>query len=180
MTPSEYIQLKAFARVDGLMLALLWVASFGCYIAGFSNPSWSLVAMLLAVSTPVVAFVRLRNYRDYGREGFISLSRAWVFVILMFFYAAILFALAQYVYFAYMDNGYFVTAMTKMMSTPEAAQMMKQYEGMTEAVGEGLQSLRAMRPIDLALQVLSTNIMIGIVVGFPIALFGKRSVVKAS
>ena len=38
MTPAEYIQLKAFARQDGALLALLLVVVFLLYIIGLSNP----------------------------------------------------------------------------------------------------------------------------------------------
>ena len=37
MTAPEYIQLKAYARQDGFFLALLWTASFACYILGITN-----------------------------------------------------------------------------------------------------------------------------------------------
>ena len=47
MTPQEYTQLKAFARQDGVLLALLWIGGFACYILGLSNPMLGLAAMVL-------------------------------------------------------------------------------------------------------------------------------------
>ena len=180
MTPAEYIQLKAFARQDGALLSLLWMSSFGCYIVGLSHPDYSIVAIGLALLSPLFAALRLRKFRDYGRECIISLMRGWFFITLMFFYAGLLFAIVQYIYFAYYDNGFLIDAFTRMMATPEAGQMMEQY-GMTEQLNESLHELQQMRPIDLSLNVLTTNIISGIVLGLPIAaIMQRRKQTKAS
>ena len=95
MTPAEYIQLKAFARVDGALLAVLWVASFACYVAGIANPVYSMMAMMLMVATPFFVAFRLGKFRDKGLNGIISLPRGWGYSVYVFFYAAILMAVAQ-------------------------------------------------------------------------------------
>ena len=72
MTPIEYVQLKAFARQDGALLALLWVATFLLYIIGVSNQLLGLAAFFLMCYTPFFVGERLGKFRDYGREGVIS------------------------------------------------------------------------------------------------------------
>ena len=106
MTPAEYMQLKAYARVDGALLAVLWVASFACYVAGIANPLFGTMALLLMVATPFFVARRLGHFRDEGRDGVISLARGWGYSVYVFFYAAVLMAVAQYVYFAFIDQGY--------------------------------------------------------------------------
>lgn len=173
MTPPEYIQLKAFARQDGALLSLLWTGSFCCYILGLGSPFYSMLAIALMVATPFFVMRRLRYFRDYGREGIISLMRGWAFVILMFFYAGLLFAVVQYAYFAFLDNGFLLETFTRMTSTPEAEQAIRQF-GMGEQLSESLRQLGQMRPIDLSLNMLTTNIMLGIVLGLPIAAIMKK------
>ena len=168
MTPEEYIQLKAFARIDGFLLSLFWVSSFVCYIVGLSNPSWSLFGALLALGSPFFASRRLRVFRDDVRDGVISFSRAWGYICLVFFYSAVIFALVQFAYFTYLDNGYLIHAMNSMMDTPETQQIINQY-GMAETMNEAVSQLRQMRPIDMAINILTTNIMMGVIVGIPIA-----------
>ncbi|MBR1933305.1 MAG: DUF4199 domain-containing protein [Prevotella sp.] len=175
MTPAEYVQLKAFARIDGLFLALLWLASFACYIVGLSSPLWAMGALLLAFVTPFFVAQRLRLFRDVAREGAISFRRGWGYVVLVFFYAGVLFAMAQYAYFAYMDQGYLLHSLQSMMESPEAREMMTQ-SGMQDAMKDSLSQLQAMRPIDLALNILTTNIMAGILLGLPIAAVVKQGV----
>ena len=176
MTAPEYIQLKAFARIDGALLSLLWVSSFFLYIIGLASPHYGVAAMALAVLTPFFAGSRLRRFRDNGLEGTISFLRAWAYVILMFFYGGLLFALVQWAYFTYMDHGYLVKAITQMMAEAETTEALLQL-GMGESLNESMQMLAQMRPIDLSLNILSTNIMIGIALGMPIAaLMRKRGV----
>ena len=177
MTSVEYVQLKAFARVDGVLLALLWAGSFACYLIGLSNPSWSATALLMAVSTPLFAAWRLRSFRNTVLNGGISFLRGWFFVVLLFFYAGLLFAIAQYGYLAYMDHGYLMRMLQQMLESPESQQLIVQY-GMGDMMNESVQQLLAMRPIDLVLNMLTTNIMMGFIMGMPIAALMMKKVKK--
>ena len=93
---------------------------------------------------------------------------------MVFFYGGVLFALAQYLYFAFMDNGYLLSQFSKMVTSEEAQQMLKQY-GMTEMMTESLKELANIRPIDYALNMLTINITLGFVLGVPISLIMQRT-----
>ena len=144
-------------------MALLWIGSFGCYIAGLGHPIYGMIAVMLAVATPFFAARRLRHFRDFGLEGIISMRRGW----------GLLLAIAQYAYFAFLDHGFLMDTIEKMLHSPETEQMLKQ-AGMKESIEENLAQLQAMRPIDIALNVLTTNILIGMVLGLPIAASMRR------
>ena len=177
MTAPEYIQLKAFARQDGALLALLWVGAFLLYIIGIQNQLLGLAAIMMMVYTPFFVGERLGKFRDYGREGLISFRRGYAYTVFVFFYGGVLFAIAQYLYFAFMDNGYLLSQFSKMVSSEEAQQMLQQY-GMTEMMNESLKEMADIRPIDYALNMLTINISLGFVLGVPISLVMQRSVVK--
>ena len=177
MTASEYIQLKAYARQDGFFLALLWIASFASYIMGFSNQTLAMAAMLMALTSPFFVANRLRKFRDEGREGVISFGRSYAYTIFVFFYGAVLLAVAQYLYFAYMDNGYLVSSFAKMMNTDEGRMVLEQY-GMTKVVDDSLAEMAATRPIDSALNILTINISLGFILGVPIGLIMQRRIKK--
>ena len=174
MTPSEYIQLKAFARQDGALLAILWVAAFLLYIIGVSNSILGLAAVMLMLYTPFFVGERLGKFRDYGRAVLISFRRGYAYTIFVFFYGGVLFAIAQYLYFAYMDNGFLLSQFSQMVTTEEAQQMLRQY-GMTQMVDESLQEMASIRPIDYALNMLTINISLGFILGIPISLVMQRS-----
>ncbi len=178
MTPAEYVQLKAFARQDGAYLSVLWIASFASYIMGINHPWYSVAALFLMVVTPFFVGRRLRRFRDEDRDGVISLLRGWAYAILVFFYAGILLAVVQYVYFAFIDHGYLVSSFMSAMSSTEGKQMIEMY-GMQQTMEESLDMMAKMRPIDYALNILTVNISIGIVMGLPIAALMQRSVAHA-
>ncbi len=177
MTAPEYIQLKAFARQDGALLALLWMATFLLYIIGVQNQMLGLAAVLLMVYTPFFVGERLGKFRDYGREGIISFRRAYAYTVFVFFYGGVLFAVAQYVYFAFMDNGYLLSQFSKMVTSEETQKMLQQY-GMTEMMNESLKEMSNIRPIDYALNMLTVNISVGFILGVPISLIMQRNTVK--
>ena len=175
MTAPEYMQLKAYARQDGFFLSLLWIASFVFYVMGITNDMLGLAAMMLAVMTPFFVAGRLRKFRDEGRDGVISFRRSYAYTVLVFFYGAVLLAVAQFVYFAYIDKGYLVNAFSKIMTSTEGKTILQQY-GMTEVMNQSLSELAAIRPIDFALNILTVNIMLGFILGIPIGLASFRAV----
>ena len=144
---------------------------------GMSNQILGLAAVILMLYTPFFVGARLGKFRDYGREGLISFRRGYAYTVLVFFYGGVLFAVAQYLYFAFMDQGFLVSQFSKMMNTDEARQMLQQY-GMAEMMDESLQQMTATRPIDYALNMLTINISLGFILGIPISLLKQRSVAK--
>ena len=178
ITSSEYIQLKAFARQDGVLLALLWVITSTLYIIGMTNQLIGMAATMLIIYTPFFVGSRLRKFRDYGREGLISFRRGYAYTVFVFFYGSVLFALAMYLYLAFMDDGYLMSQMSKVLTSEEARQVLQQY-GMTDMMNESLSQMAQIRPIDYALDMLTVNIMLGFILGVPISLIMQRTVLKS-
>jgi hypothetical protein len=179
MKPIEFYQLKAFAKQDGALLALLWLAALYCYIQGLTNPLLGLVALVLIVISPFYAASRLRHFRDYGREGSISFGRGYVYMVLTFFYAGLLMAAVLYAYFAFIDKGYLAGKFTEMMNSTEGQQALQAY-GMADQMKEALREMSELRPIDYALNMLTFNIMTGMLLGLPIAAFMQRQVANSN
>lgn len=175
MTPEEYIQLKAFARQDGALLSLLWIGSFACYIKGLSSPTLAFAALLLMTLSPFFAASRLRHFRDYAREGFITFKRGYAYTVMSFFYAGLLMAMAIYVYFEFMDHGYLLGMYSSVMDSEEGKRVLEM-SGMKEQMMQGLQDLYEMRPIDYAVNMLTAIITAGFVLGLPIAALLQRKV----
>ena len=173
MTTPEYIQLRAFARVDGLKLFGLWLMSFVCYLYGLRMAGLGLVAMILAFMTPFLSYRLLRRFRDEGLNGVISFGRGWLYVVFQFFYAGLLFAIIQFLYFTFLDKGYFMDALSEMFSAAESQEAMK-LMGLGGSIDEALEMYKSMRPIDLALNILMSNMLVGMLLGVPIAAFAKR------
>ncbi|MBQ8456858.1 MAG: DUF4199 domain-containing protein [Prevotella sp.] len=178
MTPQEYVQLKAFARQDGVLLALLLIGGFALYISGLTNPILGVMAMIVILSSPFYAASRLRHFRDYGREGIISFSRSYAYTILLFFYAGVLLAIAVYLYFAFLDKGFLLSKMMEILQSPEGKQAIQTY-GLGAQMDENIRFISEMRPIDFALNILTINIISGIMLGIPIAAITQRTIAKS-
>ena len=178
MTPAEYIQLKAFARQDGALLALLWISASLLYLVGLSNSILGMAAVMLLIYTPFFVGGRLRHFRDYGREGIISFARSYAYTILIFFYAGVLLALVIYLYFAFMDKGMLVGKIIEILQSPEGKQTIQAY-GMGDQIQANIDYLAGMRPIDYALNMLTINILSGLFLGIPIAAIMQRATVQS-
>lgn len=174
MTPQEYVQLKAFARQDGALLSLIWIGALACYVMGFSNPVLLMIALLLMVATPFFVGTRLRHFREVGREGRISFGLGYAYCILTFFYGGLLLAGATFVYFAFIDKGYLITQVSTMFHSAEGKQAL-QLSGMQHEIEESLRVMSELRPIDYALNLLTSCILQGFFWGLLIALVMRRS-----
>lgn len=167
-TREEYEQLKAYARTDGALVGGLWILSFAFFIGEFYNPILGFISLIVGAYSLVFASMRLRRYRDTALEGVISFRRALFYSMMVYFYAALLMAAAQFVYFQFIDQGFMLSKYAEITSTPEFKTMLSAY-GMKVA----MDNLAALRPIDIALQFLTTNIILGFMVSLPIAAMMK-------
>ena len=100
----EFEQLHAFARVDGVLIAGLWILSFACFIGNFVNPLFAMGALGFGAFSLVFATLRVKRFRDEVRDGFISFRRALGYSMLQYLHAALLFAAAQFIYFQFIPS----------------------------------------------------------------------------
>lgn len=172
INPNEFVQLKAFARQDGTFLGLIWIVSFACYVGEFHYSPLGMLAMILAVISPFFVIMRLKKFRDNVRNGVISFRRALWYCIFSFLYASLLFAIIQYLYFAFIDKGFLVQQYEAMMSTSEAKQVMNIYKIANE-MEDGISAFARLTPIEKALNFLTMNLTVGAILSFPIAAIMK-------
>lgn len=178
MTAMDYSRLKAYARIDGALVALTWTASFGFYVAGMATPALMLVALLIGVVSLFITGKRLCLYRDGVCDGLLSFRRGYLYAALTFLYAALLFAVAQFAYLQFLDNGFFASSLMAMTSKPDMKQAIKA-SGMEQAFNEAVNTMLTVRPIDYALNYFTTNILLGLILALPIAGVASRSQAKA-
>ncbi|MDY6130203.1 MAG: DUF4199 domain-containing protein [Prevotella sp.] len=171
----NFEQVQAFARIDGALMAALWVASFACFIGNFSYPLLGTVGFFIGGASLVYNTLRLKNFRDHVLEGIISFRKAFSYSLLTYLYASLLFAVGQYVYFQFIDNGFLVSRYTAIMSMDEFKQMMSVY-GMTASdMQMVIGNLTQLRPIEIVFQFFTMNVLMGVFITPPVALIMKRT-----
>lgn len=168
-TREEYEQIKAFARIDGAIMGVMWIISFACFIAQFYMPLLNMAALIFGIASIIVSAIRLRNFRDNILDGVISYWRAYGYSLLTYFYAALLLAAAQYIYFQFIDHRFLLNQYTAMTSSPEFKSMMTLYGIKADEMKLTMDTIATLRPIDIALQFLTTNLFFGIVISWPMA-----------
>jgi len=173
ITPTEYIQLKAYARQDGFFLGLLWIITFACLIYSTQDPTLQIGFMIGALATPFIVFYRLRHFRDKILEGCISFKRAFAFVALMMGYASVIMAAATYIYFSFIDNGTFMNMLQQNISLPEVRKSFVQAGIDIKEMENQLQIMSQIRPIDFAISIFSNGIISAIFMGLIIGVIGK-------
>ena len=164
----NFIQLKAFARQDALLLTLLWTVSFLCIMTAQAGA----LGNLLALATPFFVGWRTGKFRDSVLGGTISYRRAFAYGVYNYIYAAMLFALVQFAYFRFLDHGTFAQTLTEAMKivTPVYEQ-----SGMTkEQINDSISLVSALTPIQWAFIFMMQNIAIGVVTSLPMAALCTR------
>lgn len=164
----NFIQLKAFARQDALMLSLLWTASFACVTLVNAGA----LGNLLALATPFFIAWQLSRFRDRVLGGAISLRRAFAYGVYTFFYASLVFALVQFAYFRFLDNGAFASLITESMRVLTPAY--EQYGIPKAEIAQQISIVSMLTPIQWAFLFMMQNIFIGAVASLPIALVCMR------
>ena len=164
MTISQALsQLKAFARQDGAIVALTWTASFALTLLSSQTPYGS----LLAIATPFIIGWRLIKFRNYALDGIISFRRALAYSWYTFFYAAVLFAVVQYLYFKFLDHGVLIQLMNE---TAQILIPIYKAQGLQETeIQNAIAMFGSLTPIQLAFMFMMQNIFIGLVLSLPIA-----------
>jgi hypothetical protein len=173
MTPEAYKQFRAFATQYGTIIGLIWTVSFACYIGGLTYPLLSTISFIFGISSPFIAFFLIRKFRNTNCEGVLSYGRAYWMSLLIFFYAALFTAMAQFIYFRFIDNGYVVSAYEHLLSLPEIKTSMAQLFPHGE-VNQMMGMLHSISPIQVTFDLLSVNMIIGAILALPIALLSAH------
>ena len=175
ISSEELVQFKAFALRDGAYMGVLWVVSFACFVCSQSQPFMSLAFDLSIVMIPYLAFFFVRHYRDDILGGFISFRRAWAYVARVFLYATLILAITQWAYFQFIDGGALVTGMINTVNSDEFAPVLEAYKMSRKELIDQLQLISEARPIDFAFTFIWLNVFAGLIIGWIVALFTKRT-----
>ncbi len=169
ITPQALIQLKAFARQDGFILSLVWLLSMWLYI----KVSGSIYGPLLMFSTPFFIMWRLNEFRDKALDGHISIRRSIAYSCYVMFYASLIFAVGQYVYFTYLDNGDFMGMLNESVRLIEAN---NQTVGMNVSdINNAVKVVGMMTPIELVFSFMMNNLVVGAIISPIVVMFSKMS-----
>lgn len=170
----EYRQFKAYVRQDGFFVGLLMVLTFVCMIRSLQHPELELIGLMSVVATPLLIVYFVKRYRDKVLSGSISFRRILAYSMSCFAYGALVLALGAFVYMRYLDAGMFVMGLRETLEKPEMAELLKVYGLSNDQLMAEVNAIAALRPIDIALSLITNVFMSGFVASLIIALFVRK------
>ena len=131
----------------------------------------------LTLCVPFMAYYYVRMYRNVVCGGTISFLHAWIFTVFMYMFAALLTAVAHYIYIRFIDQGFILNSYETMLNSWETMLNNPTYKAVPgidayiEQLREGLSQVRSLTPIEITMQMMSMNVFVGSLLAIPTALF---------
>lgn len=172
----------------GAVFGLYWCLGFLFMIWGVDSPVARLLQLTVILSAPFLGIRLTRHFEhQVRRDAPVTFSRAYVFSLMMYFFASIVLAAVAYVYFSYFDHGSFIEKNIAQLEQPEAQavlntpQMKQQLASLLEASGfkDLKEMLRSVTPVMFVANIIDVNLIIGILLSIPTALLGRTPLPKA-
>lgn len=173
MTQNQPISLQQTAMYFGTLMGLFWIIKFTFLPLGFTIPLLQLLFVLLTFFVPILGYLYARKFRNRYCGGSITFSRVFAFTVLMYLFAALLAAVAHYIYFRYIDNGFLIDSYIGQLEAmkPTATEELK--ESIDQFI-EGFSLISSLSPIQLTFQLISQNFLYGTLLALPTALLVMR------
>lgn len=149
------------------------ILKFAFFPLGLSYPFLSLLFAAMTLCVPFMGYAYLRLYRDKVCGGSIGVLHAWATHILLYFYAALLAALPHYLYFRFIDRGLIADSYQTQWEQIQQAGG-SEVSSLAPMMEESLQTLHTLTPLDWTLNLLSSDVMAGVLLGLPVALVVRR------
>lgn len=177
----SFRQANAFAMLDGLWLGLYCCFGFLCVIKGMGSSTLGSLGTMVTLSVPVLGCFFARKFERQVRDDApVGYGKAYLYSILLYFYASLILAIFAFVYFNWFDHGVFAQNYIVALNSPEVREVMEQgnFNLMLGSASSqsGLETVeelvRSVTPVDMAAGLFNMNILIGLLLALPTAAFG--------
>ena len=162
-----------YAMLFGTYLGGYWILKFILFPLGLTIPFLSFLFMGLTICVPFMGYYYVRMYRNTACGGSISFLHAWIFTVFMYMFAALLTAMAHYIYFRFIDHGFVINAYESQIDILKQSGV-PGIEAYTDVFQETLDNVKSLTPIDITMQLVSWNVFCGSLLALPTALFVMR------
>lgn len=181
----QFAAMRTASMNMGTVLGIYYVLKFCLFPLSFRNGFVGMLFIVLTMFVPVVAHRLMKRHRRSSPDnGVMSFSQAWAFALRMFFFASLLAAVAHFVYFSYIDNGMLLQAITDNLDQMAALQVegatnQATWQKQLDMFREAFDSLAALTPIQITMELFVNNLFWGCIMALPIALLNaNKSVMK--
>lgn len=171
--------LQKYAMRFGTYMGIFWIAKFFLFPLGLEMPILQILFLVLTLYVPFLAYKLAKKYRNSICGGEISFVHAWVFITFMYLFSALLTSVGHYIYFRFIDHGYITNTYLLLLQETSKAQV-EGWGATVKQLQEGIKLFGTLRPIEVAMQLLSQNVLYGSLLAIPTALILKRERIISS
>ena len=168
---TNYANMGSSAHIDGAKLGILWVFSFALFVGNFSFPICGLLWISTMIFIPFYLGMLTRSYAEKTAQGQIGYWRAYLYSVMVVFYASLIFAIAQWAYFEWIDHDMIINRYLTMLTDPDFKKALDAMGYPKDTATSLSKMIRELRPIDIAIQIMWSNILAGLIMSLTIALY---------
>ena len=182
MPTDKPITLQEHAMRFGTFMGIFWIFKFIFLPLGFTIPLLQLLFVLLTLFVPVLGYIYVRKFRNTYCNGEISFFRAFLFTLYMYLFAALLAAVAHYVYFRFIDQGFLADSYLQQLESIKASaqgdldQRTLEFDPRTsiDQLIQAFDTISSLTPLQLTFQLIFQNIFYGILLAIPTGLVAMK------
>lgn len=165
--------MQRYAMLFGTYLGGYWILKFILFPMGLIVPFLFILFIGLTLCVPFMGYYYTRMYRNQVCGGSISFLHAWIFTVFMYIFAALLTAVAHYIYFKFIDHGFAINSYETLINGL-AENKIPGTKVYIDQLREVISVMHTLSPIEITMQLMSQNVFYGSILAIPTALFVMR------
>ncbi len=150
---------------NGLILGILFSANFLLSVS--KSVPLTLLSYVVMIYILVFTFQSAKRFRDKESEGYITFWKSFSFILLSFFFAALISSIVKYFYFKFINPEYLSMLLNESMKAIETFKL-----PITSDAYDQMEAM--MKPATFSLQFVWMNVFFGAIVGLIMSPIIKR------
>jgi hypothetical protein len=148
---------------------IYWIIKFSLFPLGLTIPFLLFLFLALTLGVPFMGYYYTRIYRIKNAAEKSASAMNGMFSVFMYMFAALLTAVAHYIYFRFIDHGYIINTYTNILNAATQNTLPGMDSYITQ-IKEAMNVIKAFSPTDITLQLLSQNVFYCSILAIPTAL----------
>ncbi|MDR1121483.1 MAG: DUF4199 domain-containing protein [Dysgonamonadaceae bacterium] len=166
------IYLTKYAMYYGALLGIYWTVNLALGVIVIQLPSWAAIiagfSNIMTIGVVFLTYWFTVQYRKKALNNSLGIFHGWQFGVMLFFYAALVSAIPQYIYLEFLAPDNLISQIYQ-----QSAQVMKSIGTDPEVLKKAVEQMPT-SPASMTIQNIFNCVFLGVLVSIPVALFAKR------
>jgi hypothetical protein len=166
------IYLTKYAMYYGALFGIYWTMNLALGVVAMQIPAWAIitagVSNMMTIGAIFLTYWFIVRYRKKALDNKLGIFHAWQFGVMLYFYAALVSAIPQYVYLEYLAPDHLISQIYQ-----QSAQVMKSMGTDPETLEKVVEQMPK-SSISMTVQNIFNCVFLGVLISIPVAFFAKR------